>query len=536
MSETLSDYTSELSLQEKEKIIKDTFKINKTDSNTISNLGDYFASSFDKIDGFDYRWNSLITSKPLLFEDSDYLRCRDYINNTITEEEIAAYKRGELHEIYATFENMLMCNLQYYDRIMSFCTMVILHYVRIDEILYNNDLDKVPFVYDLTPTKIWCCALSGVTSTNFELCYGWGLVDLEKFENKSYLESNWDKIYKNISFRKFVEYCAIRTNTKGFRQTLLSDKTNNKKLAIVCSKFTRTSVAVSDDQLNNIYDYIREIESINVKLYSALQVCLMKIFNNDESQFAIYIFSQEFYIHTSKFSMKVSKDDNGKITKDYLANSYECFIAEESLSGSIKAQIDWAKYKIPANFEFEKQVLTSLLNKMVIDDFKHIVCIKRMNEYGTVSKVTFSGIFNNLFLTEQLMYDNHCIKSNRICLNKENTAQYLIDRGYYLFGIEKDILELPEISRNSIVNHYLNYCVPIINHMKDVITAHVMYKNDIIDVVCSGTLNPNKLNNKNIKFTNMKSTIDSKKLMNLIGNKNTKAISIEKKSYWKVIE
>src|ERR1035437_325167 len=222
----------ELTDKEKSDILKTTFNQNKNPFNTMENIGDYIASNFSKIDGFDYRWNSLITSKPLLFEDADYLRCKEFIKNEILPEEIEAYKSGKIRELYATFENMLMCNLQYYDRIMSFCTMVILHYIRVDDIILTNDLTEIPYYFYLTPTKIWCCAMTGLSSTEYELKYSWGVFDLQNHEKKSLLENNWNKIYENKVFAKFIEYAALRTNTKGFTTTFVADTTNNRKLSL----------------------------------------------------------------------------------------------------------------------------------------------------------------------------------------------------------------------------------------------------------------------------------------------------------------
>ena len=516
--------------------------------NYIPNIGDFLAENFNKIDGFDYRWSSLITSSPLLFEDVDYIRTKQFINNEITPEEIKAYKEGKLRELYATFENMLVCNLQYYTRIMNFCTMVFLHYIRLSEDSITSEyLDEIPFIMEMTPTQIWCCALSGLNSTEWELNYGWsfnGIKPIKLYKNvltgeKSLLEINWNILYQNKIFNKFVEYSSLRTNTSGYRQTFLVDKTSNRKLSQVCSKFTKTSIAISDEQLYSLNEYINEYESLNQRLYTSLFECLKKIFNNDESQFAIYTYTDEFYIHTSKFSMRVRKD-NGKISKDYLSNSYECFAAEEHLFNSVKTQIEWVKYKLPIQYEYDKQILINLLKEMLKNNFKQIICIRRMNAYGVLSKITFSGIFHMLYIQEELMFNNRSIKTSKICLSKENTAQYVIDRGYYLFGLEEDVYKISieeKLTRQILVNHYSNYCIPVLQHMQEVITLHNMSKNDIIDVVCSGLLNPNKLNNENIMYTNVKGINDNKTGKKLLQNaldKQNKNIETNKKNYWKV--
>jgi hypothetical protein len=234
--------------------------------------------------------------------------------------------------------------------------------------------------------------------------------------------------------------------------------------------------------------------------------------------------------------MKVAKSANGKITKDYLANSYECFAAEEYLYDSIKIQIEWAKYQLPIQYEYDKQILSSLLVDMLKENFKNILCIRRMNDFGVLARITFSGVFNNIYINEDLMFDNRSIRSSKICMSKINAAQYIVDRGYSIFGLEKDVYEFEELTKKSIITHYSNYCIPVIQHMSSIIQLHNLNKNDIIDVVCSGTLNPNKLNNKNIKYTDVKTDINSRKLMSMMFAKQSKQFEQGKKSYWKVIE
>ena len=503
----------------------------------IDNIGDYLANNFAKINGFDYRWNSLITSKPLLFEDIDYLRCNQFINSTITDNEIAAYKSGNLRELYSTFENMLVCNLQYYDRIMSFCTMVFMHYVRINESVLSDYLDIVPYQLEMTPTQIWCCALTNQSSTEWELNYAWQIntnIGIDRNPDKSVLEENFSTLYKNPTFNKFVEYSALRCGTNGFRQTMMQDKISNRKLAQVCSKFTRNSTAISADHLNTVFSFITEQEESNSKLYYALYNCLMELYNNDKTQFSIYVYNSEFVLITTKFSMRVCKDEKGKITKDYIANSYECFIAEESLLKCVKEQIAWAKYKLPFHYDYDKQMMINLLRQLLHENYKNVLCINRMNNEGCLSKITFSGIFSNIYVIEEFMYDHKTIRTYKRGMSKDNAARYIIERGYFIFGNSTDVFNLPQRpNKNDVINHYTSYCIPVIEHMKEAIRVNNLHKNDIIDVVCAGILNPHKLNNKNIKYTNVRGDINSRKLMESMQDKN--GDKTDKKTYWQVM-
>jgi hypothetical protein len=505
----------------------------------VKNVGDFIASNFDKVEGFDWRWSSLITNNPLLFEDTDYLRVKPFINATITDAEKDAYVRGDLRELYATFENMLMCNLRQYDRIMAYCTMVFLHYVRVEEALVNKGLDKVVWELEMTPTRIWCAAMSGPQSTPFELGYGWGsgvVGRMTKPKNgMSLLQSAWPILYKLPAFAKFMEYSALRCGTFGFRATWVSDTTSNRKLAQACAKFTKTSVAISEQQLDTLHAWWKETEAMKNRLYEALDKCLVQMFNGDRGQYSIYVFPREFYIYTSKFTIRVHST-NGVIGKDYLANSHECFIAEEHLVPSIRAQIDWARWKVPSQYEYDRNVLKSLLTTMLDTTYRDIVCIRRMNDYGTLTRVSFKGHFANVRIVEDFMTDNRVIRTVEKVLGKANAARYLIERGYCVFGVEKDIWAIEDIGRASLVKHYSNYCVPVITHMFDVIAAHEISKNDIIDVVVSGTLNPNKLNNEEgMRFTNLM-TNDPKLIMSTGLERQNRLTLGKRKSYWKAIE
>lgn len=533
-----------LTAKEKHQIVEKTFFTEKSESNTVKNLGNYLANHFGKLDGFQYKWNTLITSNPLLFECTDYVRVKRHVNNIITKKEIAAYKSGELTELYATFENMLVCNIKHYDRIMSFCTMVFLKYVRLqDDTTVDKNLENVPALIDMTPTQIWCAALSNTRSTKWELEYAWNMVMVNKDKEKTILEQNYERLYiTNKIFAAHIEYAQIRLGrTAGFRSNYFHDETPNRKLAQVCQKFTGASAAFSEDQLNTINEYVQEQEIINMKLYASLYESMLKLMHGDESQFAIFIFNTEFFIYSTKFSIRVTKDMNGMITKEYLANSYECFVAEEGLVDTMKIQIEWAKYQLPVEYNYDKKIMKNLLEKMLNKDYKNIVCIKRTNDYGILCKAEFSGIFSNVKITETYLKDNEKRRQTEICFGKKNAANYLIDKGYYIFGTNDDVNKVMDYRRDTIVNHFMQYTVPVMEHMSTAIQAHIMSKNDIIDVVCSGILNPHKINNKNIRYTEMKSIANPRSLMSSVAEINEADDKFlqqgnQKKSYWKVRE
>lgn len=530
-----------LSKEEKVLAMRTIFN-DKPKGKFIKNPADILAKGFDKLEGFDARWISLITNNPLLFEDTDYVRIKPFVNNKVTEAEIQAYKDGKLREIYPTFDHLLMANLKQYDRIMSFCTMVFLHYVRIYGDIFQEQMNDIPWELEMTPTRIYCCTLTNTLSTEWELNYAWSPVKKILFDkpiegsDKSLLELNWKKLYKNKLFAKFIEFSAIRCGTTGFRETYYSDTTPNRKLADVCSKFTKTSSAISSAQLDGIYSYINEIESIKDSLFNSLDKCLSVMFQGEKQYYSIYIYENEVYIFTPKFKLKIIRKEDGEITKEYLNNSYECMVADEYLVPSLKPQINWAKHRIEQSMEYEKAILRNLLTTMLEKSYREIICVKRMNEYGMSSKITFMGCFDNVKATEIFYFNEKEIHSITKTLSKSNMAKYVIDRGYYIFGLESDVLNLLQnVNKQSIIAHYSNYCVPIFSHMKDVINSYDINRNDIIDVMCTGYLNPEKFDNENIIYTDnvlaserdLMSTLLKKQYGNQIGSK---------KSYWNIIE
>lgn len=546
-------------LTDKEKVLlsQSIFKTNTSITTSVKNTGDYLIDTFQKIEGFDFRWTSLISNDPLLFEDLNYFRIKRFIENTITDEELKAFKTGKLSELYHTFDELLVCNLKYYDRIINYCTMVFMHYVDINDINHNKGLDMVPMELSLTPTKIWCAVLSSENSTKWEIEYGWYIRNLEepiKGSERSIIGINYKRLYsENKTFAKFNEYNSVRLGVNGFRQAFMLENTPNRKLAQVCQKFTKTSVAISESQLDTVYKYSKELDNLNERLYSSLDECLAVMFRGDKSQYSIYILMNDFFIFTSKFSLKVSKQ-NGKITKDYLANSYECFLAEEYLLGSIKVQIEWSQYKLNSGYEYDKNILKSLLTNLLMSNYKNIICVSKTffidddwkdtdKRDVKITRVKFSGIFSNLRITESFMINNRVIKTETKTLGKANAADYLINRGYYIFGFEEDVVKLLEqesLVKKDLVEHYSKYCIPVINFMNDIVTMYQMNRVDILDFYLNGNLNPEKINNQNIIYTSIvnKEEFDVTNAFNTKQQlrKITDSLETHKKSYWKVIE
>jgi hypothetical protein len=548
------ELNSNLSEREQELITRNLQLQNKSSINIVDNLGNFLLKTLSKIDDFDYKWSSLITSNPLLFEDIDYLKIKNFIDNEITEKELEAYKRGDLRELYNTFESMLMCNLEYYDRIMCYCNIVFLHQVKLDDsIIINKHLEKLPIYLEATPTQIWCAALSSTQSTPWELQYAWGFLKFPNFPDKSPIEWVYPQLLKNPLFCRFIEYRALICGSSGFRETLFQDKTSNKKLSRITTKFTKSSMALSSEQLDNISEYIKLIDNNQSLLYISIYNAMLSMYHNNSDNFAIFIFPKEVYLNTTDFTMCIHKSDTGKISKDYIANTYQCFTAESGLNSSVRSQIAWANFELPIEFNFEQELLKTILLTMLNSNYHQVICIKRHGiiqngKFSLSSKIYFTGIFANVYINEEFIVDNRIIKTTQKALSKENAAQYVVNRGYYLFGTKGDIDDLliksnaleGKITSEMIVEFYSQYCIPIITHMKEIIDLYQKEKNSIIDIVINGLSNIKpEIISTDIKFTNIKSDKTkkiTKQILSDILAKQSNSLSTRKKSYWRVIE
>lgn len=540
---------TELSEIEKQTVIDNLFPKNKE---YINSVGTYLADNFKKIDGFDYRWSSLITSKPLLFEDVDYVRIREFIKQGITDEELQAYKNGDLRECYATLENLLVCNLPYYNRIISFCTMIFLHYVRISsngiDSNVNDELNDIPYFIEMTATQIWCCACCGPSSTKWELEYAWKFSKkkLITINSENLIRDNFGNLYKNKVFAKFVEYCALRVGTNGFMQTLIADKTSNNKLSHVCSKFTKTSAAIDESQLNTLGNYIIESQQISDKLYNSLDKCLNQMYKGNQTEYSVFIFSNEFLVCTKNFKLRFKKHLNQltneiDISKEYISNAYMCLISEANMVDTIKEQINWTKSNLNLNFEYDKNILKSILKRMLSEDYKNIKCFKRQLGNNIYSEITFKKLWNHYKAIECCYaHDMKVYEYPEINYGLNNMVDYVIDKGYYVFGTihDVDIMFIKDITIGTLTKHYSNYCIPVLQHMSDVIELHQRSKNEIIDVMCGNKIP--KINNENIKFTRVYSNkLTSKEIMNQLSkiNKQNKSNQYNKiTNIWKTRE
>lgn len=505
---------------------------------------DFLTESLRKVADFDFNWSSLISNNPLLFNDLEYLKIRTFVDEVITNEEIEAYKTGELTHLYHTLDALLICNLQYYDRIINYCTMCFLGYVNIGN---GTEMQKIKtnnlLQLSLTPTQIYCAVFTNVNSTIWEIQYAWFT---EKMKRKfTSLEKDFDYITKNNTiFHNFNGTNAIRLGIQGFRNQWSVENTSNDKLSVVCEKFTNASTAISTSDLSYIFDYYKHTQEVNLQLEKSLNKSLDIMFNGDSSRYGAYVFTNEFFLLTVKFGVSVTKTENGTIKKDYFSNGYECLVAEQGLSHTIKEQISWSRQKPLKKFNNDKKLLVELLYNMLEGQgYKNTICLKETNTAGVSSKITFSGCFDKVRITEKFYMDNKVRlegstpdKTLTRVLSKRNASKYIVDRGYCLFGSESEIHDLTiiPVTRQTLLEHYSKYVINVRNYLVDVVNANKKNRNDIIDIVLG--YDP-IFYNHTILVTNYKQTNHKKILASGLADQNRRLNNNEiyGSSIWKVL-
>ena len=466
-------------------------------------------SVLSTIKGYDYNWISLLSSKPILFEDPDYLKVSGYINNIVTNDEINAYKRGDLREIYTNFENLLMCNIDQYERIISFCTIYFLSYYRIDEEIYSDNIPEHPIEFDITPTKLFCMCLISKQSTDWEIEYGWNIT------LKGGLDVAFPILNQNKIFSTFISYRSLITNSSGFRETFLLDKIDDNNLYRVCRKFTKNSNVLNEQELYDFNKYITHVDKQLKTTYKTFTKCLDSLYTDKKDAYAVYVFNEDIYINTINFSLKIFKQD-GRIFKDYINNSYEALVAEKYFVPSIRQQIEWCKYKISNDFKAITDNLTNLLKRLLERSFRNIICVKYMDNNIT-AKLKFSGVYDNIYIKQSLYHGKTLVKEDTKCLSKERAAEYIINQGYYIFGFENDVNKLLEqfeehiitddgyISKicGLLINQYISYSLNIRDFLKPIVKRYKEYNDAIKNAYVNG-INDNDLEILPIRIMNLK--------------------------------
>ena len=489
---------------------KDALKILNVRERWNDDLTLGICANFMKNPRLNPRWTALPTSSPLLFEDLDYLQLLKHhnIDNRLTDRDHKLWKEGKLRTVYSSIEQMMLCNFKYFDRILA--TAMLLRFGVFkdnrDNYWYPEDeretdyLKHVRLEIFLTPTQLYYASLIDVNITCSELEFAFslpqGYLERRTKEDKengiiSDLQKNFNKLMRIGNFRAVVAIHCERWDVTNFFDALYLEKMDNNRMGQISRKFTRLTRAVSEQQLNTVHEYVENINLTHNKLYRAIDKALAPMFDNDPTKYAIFVFNDEFVIYTERFTMRVMRDlETGKITKEYLSNSVECFKAESFLFNSMREQLEWAKHKEPMVNEFDKITLRGILESMLVQDFKNVVCIKRCTPDGAededkqiVSKITFSGIFKHVKIKETFMMKNKVIRETTKVLSKFNAAKYIINRGYYYFGFMENIPQMYDSSQKTLIDLYSMNTQPIWEYMQPWQSVARKHHSDMIDVL-----------------------------------------------------
>lgn len=499
---------------------------NKKHQKPIHKVQSYLKKSLRRARVFDFEFSSLVGNSPNIFDDYHYVSVKSLVKNTITKEEIEAYKRGDVDMLYDSLESLLMCNFTYYNRILNYLMLVYHHYVLIGKVRYKDiipDIDEVVYELEMTPTQVYLATLHDDKTTEWGFKHAYTFLKNVKFlqpeEGKSFLQTNFAVLNKYANFRVFHYTNAERLGINGFRNCFKAEHVPNDRQADVLYKYIHNSSVLTRKDLQHLNQYISDLSDSHDLLYKAIDDCLFKVWGNTE-KYQIYVFSNEVFIFTPRYRMKIRKEKDGRITKDYISNNIECLRGEMTLTESIPAQINWAKFRLDNDGVRDKKKTINLLFKMLEDKHTDLICRKQAYnmEGKNYTEITFKGIFNNVKMIERF-YDekNTVVFVQEKTLSKRNAAQWIADRGYFAFGREEEFHKArfgdTAPNNDKIVDLYMNYTRNITDEVIPIVRKFRQNAENILKFVTGQTKNlpVEEFSNHLIKYTDMK-------LKNLDGN------------------
>ena len=226
---------------------------------TYQEYKDSLIKRLEKNKLFDFRWSSLISSNPLLFEDNHYLRIKKLVrfNKEQYEKEQEMFRNGEINHIYNSLDQLLLCNLKYYDRIMNYILMVAEKYIMLpddeDELSDEEMFKDVIQELEMTPTQLYCASMiNPETTTIRELEYGFSL---KKGSIKPITEEDIeDGIIKDASYVGVG--CASSQASTSLMIDLIKGKTLDEAKELCETFLAMITEGLEGDELKKLKDAI----------------------------------------------------------------------------------------------------------------------------------------------------------------------------------------------------------------------------------------------------------------------------------------
>lgn len=462
-----------------------------------------------------------LNSAEVMNIDSDFRKVVQFLDDGITSEEIELYKAGKIRKLWHNHKTMIAYNCDIYTRIMNLLTLAYHKYTRLPNGKTWYDVERYPDIPQMfnsyTPTRLYYAVNVSRQSTIYEIAYGWfkkispELEEMNRQDPKEAVRHLIKELCRRDKlFDIFYRTRNAITGERDIDECLRKDKTDDIKIKNVLFCFHEDYKKENVDT-KDVVEYVTLIKDEEHKLRTAINNAMADAGINKDT-FRVYVFNNEWSIMSNSFSITTKAipmhkpkkfeiynvtNEEYTLSKTYNADAKRCIRFEHFLSQTFGEQMNWLELqgkikKIEsrpdthpdgtanrARMAMKKYLLTYLKTK----HFSEIFCYKR-HSAGAFTKISFKGVFKNVYVIEQFYYIlNDKINLNdtrQTCMSIENAVDYILDRGYYVFGDEFTMgqwIHEPMETKLDVSNHWLSLC-PTFDEYMAKLRVQLMREND----------------------------------------------------------
>lgn len=367
------------------------------------------------------------------FKDEWYYRAKNYVHNTITEQEYKLYKAGKIRKLYDSFEYLLLDNLKYYNRIIR--TIIWLYENELID--HGKSIDKInknEFKVPMTPTVFYYIILLPIDATRDECLLAFPSI-------ASYSGENFVELFKPISkinaFKFNMAYCKGMYECKTYLQTLERDITNTSFLSKITEDIDNESIPLTRAGMSKALEETMLTVERMANIYHKINRHLKKrtqFVNIKPTRISIFDANSE---HECKY-------ENGKIVRQSVRNFRGCFEYDAIFSKYLKEIYQWAETSID-NYENE---LIQIMRAFVLKYRRKALAVRVSANQDLVSYIQFRKCWTRYKLIENTYFRGALIKTESYVVSADNVGKMLFKQGYFVIGKKDQQDELLEYATN----------------------------------------------------------------------------------------
>lgn len=378
------------------------------------------------------------------FNDPYFYRAKQYVINTITQEEVILFNSGKIRKIYSSFEEMLLDNMQYYSRFIRTILWLYENILVQDGKLITRE-SKVKYTQPMSCTKFYYIVMCNNDFTRDEIFYGYPQLGNSRGQS---FQGLFRKLIEIGSFAFNVTYTTERYKTKSFTFAFNRDITNSEYLYKICDRSKDDILFIERNSLLVDIGSLIKISELNEKIYNILNNLTTKI------NYTINIKPNriEYYSQYGRYYLKI--DDN-KVTKELTATSKDIVHFDNVVNDKIRLIL-----KYNNNIISHQLSSIRILCRYMLSEYRNrFIAIKTYPGSTEYSKITLKQVWNMFQMYETKYNDSgkeiYHIKLKTLLPRK--LCEYLLDNGYYMYGSMDNIEELVELSNINVGQDVLDY-------------------------------------------------------------------------------